>query len=1063
MNNIKVQYRQAWQNAYYQLNKNQKLAVDTIEGPVMTIAGPGTGKTQLLAVRIGNILDKTDTSSHNILCLTYTDAGVIAMRQRLESFMGSDAYNVNIHTFHAFCNAVIKENLPYFGDFRDLQPTSDVEEVEIYRKLIAKFDDDHALKRLKGDEYNDEVRLKNLFALMKQEKWTPEVIMNACTAHEEIILDPLRSPHVYKKKTTDKNTGKVHEVGDLKLHIIGPEIEKFNKVAAASFEIEEYNRLMREKERYDYQDMILFVIDKFQKNSDLLAKYQERFLYILVDEYQDTNGAQNELLFQLADYWESPNLFIVGDDDQSIFRFQGANMNSILDFKKKYDPVEIVLTDNYRSSQIILDRAKNLIENNEERLVHKYPYLIKDLQESRLEKPHFSPEPEILCYLNEAQEEAGIIMKIDDLHHQGVAYRDIAIIYTKHRSAENLVRYFSQKKIPINVKKRVNVLYENEVLRITTILDYLEAEYSKPHTSEDLLFEILHYDFFGLTALDIAAVTIYCRKKSDNDHEKNPYHKWREVINDKEKLKSAGVIHIDELLKVSGIIEIWLSNIANVTIQTLIEKILTESNLLHNILSGSDKAWKLQLVNTFFDFIKNEAAKARQFTLRDAVSLIRLMKDTKIELPVYRIINSENGINFLTAYSAKGLEFDHVFIIRCNKNMWEDKKNGNNNFPLPPTLTSSTKENSEEDDRRLFYVAMTRAKDYLYISYPEYNDAEKANPASKFVAEIKKSDAEVIHVRIDDTKVINYKAELMKYKLGEARLIDDDLVDKILENFKISATSLNKYLKCKLAFYFENILRVPMGRSASMGFGNAIHFALEQFFRDIEKVQPRSMASAGKLKEYFSKGIDMYKSHFTLQEFDNLSKHGENVLNEYYEKYNAEWLSPVKYELEYSIPSTEYKGVPISGKLDRINVYADHISVTDYKTGKYDTTKLKVPKDAEKDPGGDYWRQIIFYRLLLDGDKRNHWLMLKGTMDFVEKDNQKVFRKQEFKISNPELEIVGNQLVTAYNEIKSHIFTPGCGDEKCQWCNFVMRNMPAKTVQSDQDTEDNFEFIADIN
>ena len=223
------------------------------------------------------------------------------------------------------------------------------------------------------------------------------------------------------------------------------------------------------------------------------------------------------------------------------------------------------------------------------------------------------------------------------------------------------------------------------------------------------------------------------------------------------------------------------------------------------------------------------------------------------------------------------------------------------------------------------------------------------------------------------------------------------------------------------------------------------------------------MASAGKLKEYFIKGMDMYKSHFTMQEFDNLSKHGENVLNEYYEKYNAEWLSPVKYELEYSIPSTEYKGVPISGKLDRINVYADHISVTDYKTGKYDTTKLKVPKDAEKDPGGDYWRQIIFYRLLLDGDKRNHWLMLKGTMDFVEKDNQKVFRKQEFYVTNPELEIVGNQLVTAYNEIKSHIFTPGCGDEKCQWCNFVMRNMPAKTVQSDQDTEDNFEFIADIN
>ncbi|MBK8056199.1 MAG: UvrD-helicase domain-containing protein [Saprospiraceae bacterium] len=197
---IKEKYQQSWQTAYSQLNEKQKLAVATLEGPVMTIAGPGTGKTQLLAVRIGNILMKTDVFPHNILCLTYTDQGANAMRQRLESFIGPDAYNVNIHTFHAFCNSVIRDNMQYFGDFRDLQQVSDLEEASILRSLIDGFSDDHLLKRLKRDEYFEVPRLKNLFALMKQEKWSPESIQDAFEEYKSILLDPERSPHIYRKK-----------------------------------------------------------------------------------------------------------------------------------------------------------------------------------------------------------------------------------------------------------------------------------------------------------------------------------------------------------------------------------------------------------------------------------------------------------------------------------------------------------------------------------------------------------------------------------------------------------------------------------------------------------------------------------------------------------------------------------------------------------------------------------------------------------------------------------------------------------------------------------------------
>ncbi len=1051
MSKIKSEYQAVWQKAYDELNEKQKEAVDTIDGPVMTIAGPGTGKTQLLAVRIGNILLQTDVFAHNILCLTYTDAGAIAMRKRLNSFIGPDAYNVNIQTFHAFCNSVIKENPKSFGNFRELQSVSELEEIDVYRSIIDTFDDNHPLKRYKNDVYYEWKRLKSLFSIMKQEKWTPALIKDAYEKHKSIVTDPTLSPFIYQRKNFDKNTNIQYQKGDINPTKVNAELKRYENVLAACNEFDRYNEEMSRRERFDYQDMILWVIDKFKTDDALLGKYQERFQYILVDEFQDTNGAQNELLFLLAEYWEDPNLFIVGDDDQSIFRFQGANMNSIIDFKNRFSPKEIVLTGNYRSSQQILDRAKRLIENNTERLVNKYPYLTKDLTEKRNEVLKNAPEPQFLAYQNETQEEAGIIQKISELHENGVPYNEIAIIYTKHRIVENLIRYFSQKKIPINVKKRVNVLGEVDVIKLINILKYIHGETTRPFGNEDLLFEILHYDFFDVSALDVAAISIFCKRKS-TDRE-DTYLKWREVLTNKALLLEAGVKDIDKVTKVANILEMWIADIFNVTIQTLIEKLLTEGNILNSVLYSPDKTWRLQLINTFFDFVKNEAAKSKSLSLKQLLQMVDIMVENKLELPIYRIMSNEKGINFMSAHGAKGLEFQHVFIIRSNSSNWEKKTGNNGQYTLPPTLTTSNSQVEEEDDRRLMYVAMTRAKDYLYVSFPLHTDEDKKLEPSKFIAESIINEKEIQEISIPDEEVIIYKGELMRFSRGEAQLIEHDLIDHILQNFKLSATSLNKYLKCKLAFYFETILRVPLGRSATMGFGNAIHYALEHFFRDIENSVPRSMGSVQKLIAFYTKGLDYYKSHFTAQEFENLTTHGQNILTEYYEENSNSWLNTKKYEVEYEIKSTEYQGVPISGKLDRINIYDNHISVTDYKTGRYDSKKLKPPTGGDDDLGGDYWRQIMFYRLLLDGDKRHNWVMTKGVMDFIEKGKEDKYRKGEFEIASFETEMVGAQLVQAYQDIKNHVFTPGCGEDTCKWCNFVTRNMP---VQLSLEDEDNF-------
>lgn len=1056
MSKIRQDYISSWKQAYDGLNEAQKHAVDTIEGPVMTIAGPGTGKTQLLAVRIGKILMETDVLPHNILCLTYTEAGVVSMRQRLNQFIGPEAHHVNIHTFHAFCNSIIQENLGYFGDFRALKQVSDIEEIDIYRTLIDGFDDDHLLKKLKGDIYNETRRLKNLFSTMKQERWTTEIISAAYEQYKSYVLDPITSPFRWGRSGKDKN-GNVYQKGDFNFDKANKEVERYDKAVVASRELQTYDQLMRDKERFDYQDMILWVIQKLKDHDELLAKYQERFQYILIDEYQDTNGAQNELIFLLADFWESPNLFIVGDDDQSIFRFQGANMSSILEFREKYHPTEIILTNNYRSSQKILDQAKSLIENNQDRLVNRYSHLTKDLIEARQNKSLNAVKPMVFEYQNESHEEASIIQKIAQLHQEGVAYKDIAVIYTKHKSVASLVKYFSQNKIPINVKKRVNVLQEHEVAKIITILRYLDGELSKPHSREDLIFEILHYSFFGLSAGDVAIISIECRKKSENDVES--YKKWRETIRNAALLQQIGVQDVKAVLQVSHQLETWLADVYNITIQTLIEKILTEGNILNEIINGDDQSWQLQLINTFFDFIKNEASKVNTLTLQRAIELIDIMLENHIELPVNRIISNKDGLHFLTVYGSKGLEFEHVFMIKCHKKMWEDKSSGYDNYILPPTITSNTLITEIEDDRRLFYVAMTRAKTYLYISYPITTDEEKPLEPSQFVAEILGIDDAIKDVEISQAALIQYKTELMKYQKGKLNLIDHTLIERVLENFKVSATSLNKYLKCRLTFYFENILRVPLGRSATMGFGNAIHYSLEHYFRDIEASSPRSLASVSKLIAFFNKGMDFYRSHFTSQEFVNYTKHGTTILTDYYEAYHQEWLLPKHFEVEYNIPATEYDGVPISGKLDRIDFVDDVVTVRDYKTGRYDASKLKGPQ-SDEDLGGDYWRQMVFYAILIEGDKKFRWQMNKGIMDFVEKDAYTdKYKKQEFKIEAFEIERVGHQLKDTYQLIKSHTFTPGCGLENCKWCNFVQKNMPLSTQNEDEDTLDDSKFV----
>ena len=1026
-------YKQ-FQAAMATLNEAQQKAVKHTEGPVMVVAGPGTGKTQLLAARVGYILETAaDISPRNILCLTFTDAGAIAMRRRLLQFIGPEAYNVNIYTFHSFCNKIIRENLSEFGGFRNLQTLSDLEAVEVLHEIIDEFPNDHYLKRFKGKIYFDRRGMQGLFETMKKENWTPEIIKEAFENYKVTVQDD--EAYTYKRKTTDKKTGAIYQKGDVNPGKVDKELNKFKTTLAAIEEFEKYKLKLEQRERFDYADMILWVIQEWATNENLLMDYQEQYQYILVDEYQDTNGSQNEIVNQLVSYWgDQANIFVVGDDDQSIFRFQGANMGNITKFKQDYNPEVIILENNYRSSQAILDRSKQLIEENKERLVHMYPEYTKNLIESRSGQ-YPSVKPSVIEYFNEVHESKDIADQIIALARQGVKLSEIAVIYKKHKNAEDLVKYLSHKGIALNLKRKIDVLYDPEIDRLITILRYIHAELNDIHSAEGYLFKMLHYSFFNLKPYDIGKLAIYCSRRTES---KEDDYKWRTVLQNKDDLKKAGVKHIDDVIRVGATIEQWIADIHNMTLQTLFERILTQSGIFTDIMQSGNSAWRFQLINTFFDLIKNESAKNPKFSLDDLLAVIENMFEAEVPLPLMKITHSESGVNFITAHSSKGLEFEHVFIIQADQKNWIKANYKNNRFKFPPPLVPVSDNSDVEDDRRLFYVAMTRCKTHLQISYSNKSkDDSELEPCSFIPELLSGSDIETQKINLTEEQVTEYSLTLMKQTISKPILIDHEHIDRVLQDYSVSVTHLNKYLRCPLSFYFENILRVPMARSSSMGFGSAIHYAFENFFSTLEADPQRKTPVKSVLIDLFEKGMYKHRSHFTERQYDDLKIYGTELLTNYYDHYESSWSVVREFKPEHSVKLSEYKGIPINGKIDSIAYYDDKMEVIDFKTGKYNyaAIKLKAPNE-ENENGGDYWRQIVFYKLLLDQDPVITKPMTSGTMDFIEPHNSKLVRKT-IEVSPEDVAIVEQQLIESYDKIKKHEFETGCGEDDCQWCQFV--------------------------
>lgn len=1032
-------YNEKFQEALARLNPEQRSAVDHIEGPVLVVAGPGTGKTQILAARIGKILLETDASAHEILCLTYTDAGAVAMRKRLFEFIGPDAYRVNIYTFHAFCNEVIQENLDYFGKL-NLEPLSDLDSVALFQELVDDFPNDHLLKRFTGDIYYDVPRLKNLFSVMKRENWDEDMIRNAVNEYLEDL--PNREEFIYKRA----NAAKGIKVGDVKQKDLDAARDVMAKLLVAVSEYRRYDVKMKTGGYYDYDDMIIWVLKAFREDEEMLRRYQERYQYILVDEFQDTSGSQSELLKLLLNYWDTPNVFVVGDDDQSIFKFQGANMKNILDFAGDYVKTlkTVVLKHNYRSNQHILDISKALIGNNRERLTGQLQ-LDKDLMAAGARFKEMAHEPEIREHENPAQEMVHTAQQIKQLIDGGTAPGEIAVIYRNHSQVEDLLRYLDSKKIAVNTRRKIDILTLPFGEKIINILRYLAMEMDSPYSGDELLFEIMHYDFFEIPPIEIAKASVAVAnqnyKTSTNSEPKSSLRRYiselkmpaqQALFDAPANLEMKHLMtYIDDLLKAS----------VSVTLQQLFQDLIAKMGILRYIMKQPDKGWYIQVLTNFFDFLKDESRKNPDISAGDLVKTIDLMRHNNIRLPLTQVIYSENGVNFLTAHGSKGLEFEHVFLIGCDKKTW-DSKGRNNGFSLPDTLTQAPDDEiaQREESRRLFYVALTRAKQHLNVSYAAKDKNGKDQEASQFVGEI----LAATHLRIDYPKPAEndmldfYATQFSEDDKPKVELIDKNYINQLLQNYTLSVTHLSNYLDCPLRFYFQCLIRVPSGKSPSATFGSAAHDALKRAFRTLKENNDEFPPT-----ELFMKDFRAYmyrnRDSFTKEDFKLRLDYGDKILPPYYELNTLSWNKIALVEL--SIKNIEVDGVPVKGSLDKVEFTGKQVTVVDYKTGKHRNAKEKLLRPTNEKPnGGDYWRQAVFYKLLIENDRSKDWQVISTQFDFIEPVSEGEYVTEKIVISPEDVEIVREQIRTVYAKIQAHDFNTGCGKEECDWCHFVRSN-----------------------
>lgn len=987
---------------YKNLNVEQKKAVDAIEGPVTVIAGPGTGKTHILTLRIANILRQTDTTPDGILALTFTESAVYSMRKRLVEIIGSAAYRVNIYTFHGFCNEVIRRFPEAFDRIIGSSNISEIDQIKIMEKLVRETSL-VALKPFGDPLYYVRPVLKSIREL-KREDYAPDVLEKSITEQER---DFNAIDDAYHTSGRYKGTMKGKYADILK------KIER-NKELLVLYK--KYEEVLAEKRLYDYEDMILETVRVLERDEELLLRLEEQYLYVLADEHQDANRAQNRLLELLSSFHENPNLFVVGDGKQAIYRFQGASLDNFLYFKQRYNNALVInLRENYRSSQHILDGAHSLISKSagfDERM--GVPLVSARSETGELYS--------INAFKSEEQEYAFIADGIEREIAGGTDPREIAVLYRNNGDVFPLLDVFERRGIPYAIFSDQDILADEDIAKLVLLMRVVLNL-----SDGELLAEALFIDFWKLPLVDVYKL-LQIRSQSRK--------LLFECLGSRAILSRAGIVDTNALsfLELHEKLAYWGSMARNKNAADAAEVLIRESGFLAELLRKEGSVERLHKLDAFFKEIKTLAANAPGAKLADFIQTVNLYSVYKMPMNARGGGAFIHGVQLMTAHRSKGLEFDSVYIIGAVDGHWGNKRKSDP-FSLP--MNSAGIEEGD-DERRLFYVALTRAKKKVILTYAEEKASGKKMLPAQFIEEIDEAHRESNTVSGSELpNADKLSVQFTPKKNVHVRIDEKEYLNKLFLDQGFAVTHLNNFLECPWKYFFDNLIRIQRAPSRHQYYGIAIHAALTHFFdawRDGEKLTKKDLLS---LYEREIAGVPLEEN--VREEF---LRKGMTALDGYYEKYHTFFVVPLWNEKNIAgvfidVPSGGTDGekrLLLRGKIDKAElVDSREVHVIDYKTGKYKSRN--VIEGKTKSSIGKERRQLVFYKLLIDSYEPETYTVVSGEIDFVEPDKKGEYHREKFLLSDEDVGVLKEEILSAASKILDLSFwNERCSKRNCISC-----------------------------
>lgn len=1001
-------------------NSKQQQAIDILNGQVMLLAGPGTGKTFTVIHRIEKMLaDGVEPSS--ILCLTFSDAAASEMRQRLIKKMGVVASAVDIYTYHSFCNDLIKTYPDKFEMTSGVKLITDAEKISIMKECI----DDANLEFFvpsRADRYFFTKNFISYVEKLKTQRVSKDEYM-ACIDTNPMLMPRYKEleSEIYEREQAGntKNKTRYNELEKIKTNI-----EKAKELWTL-FEL--YSTKMINKNLIDFSDMINLVLTSFEEDSQFLSEVSNKYKYFLVDEYQDTNDLQNQIIFNLLDGNDEKNIFVVGDDDQIIYGFQGAKSDNIENFLTKYPNTTVIcLEENNRSTQTILDfsnlivnQDENRLENNlyfkekyniSKKLTAKNPKII--VKDKKIKRIQFG---EILQEFNYIVDDIKTLIESDfapKTDEDKIDYSQIAIISKKRAELQTFAELLKSKNIPFQIDEGKSIF----AIRSTILIYFYIKAMNNYLTSSDKLFGLLLSEPFKIDQQDYNKILE--EKRLWKKDESSDFITIMRNLNGWKNPEK-----ITKFLETFDYLQDYASS--NNLRNTVVEIINRTGLLTYFYKSGKNRSENLagirKIISEATDFQNSDSTK----NLSDFVKYLDDCFENEIDINLDKDSVVQNAVQLMTYHGSKGREFEYVYLPNLISSNWED-------FRMPGEYKLITEEVPDKDAAqakkdsellKLLFVGITRAKHTLTISFADSNNG-KAQQITKYLEPTANYDfdSEQFECSADDLTTEFYRS-VSSDVFDNQKAFKNEIEERV-KSVVLSPSRLNDYLSCPRKFFYVKVLGIDVEEADWDGanFGTLIHSLLE---RAVKVVKESAYPTLEEILEKFRLGMDGMKFSSEAKK-EKYFKQGQKLLTNYYPYFSQIPISRIT-DIEFSFYGVDVDGDFITGKIDRIEKNSDGTyELYDYKTGNY-TSEKKIAPNEEKQ---NYFNQLCFYKYAyekLTGNK-----VSKVGIIYVENHEKSVDKY----LTDDDMKYIETLIKDTYQNIKALKFNPIKEDKQgvCKNC-----------------------------